>query len=161
MRRPGWRLRPVSGHTVAVLAPLTAACVLAAARASLWDTLDIVWFLLAYGAFAHWALCSRETRRPLPELLSLGLLMVLLFPVISADDDLLVFRVPNEKQSTISAPEEQKQAAAVARLYSSPAVISSLFPAWFATVDLVAEPPTAFPAAPAGHATGNHSPPLV
>jgi len=86
----------IVSHILFVVAPPLAACLMAAAHASLGDFLNLLWLLVTSGVFAHWILCSRPNRcSRWTELLGLTLALALLFPVISADDDQLQFELPN------------------------------------------------------------------
>lgn len=65
--------------------------------------LNILWLALALGAFGLWSLGILLTRRrhcgPLPQLALLTCVLVLLFPVISATDDLHPIRTELEEST--------------------------------------------------------------
>lgn len=83
--------------------------------------LNLAWLLLALPAYWLWR-SARERRRvtPLQCLLALGCVLVLLFPVISASDDLHAMRPEIEDSSiskrTVRQASSEKQSSWVNRL---------------------------------------------
>jgi hypothetical protein len=118
-------------------------------------SLNLLWVLLALGAFVHWV-APGGRRRPVhpPGLVSLVFVLSLLFPVISANDDLVQLDLINDAETSqciITSLKSDKQLPGSAGLLGSPAVpaikVHSLSPPTF---EFVFEPVHA----------GNHSPPL-
>jgi hypothetical protein len=126
-------------------------------------SLNVLWLLLAIGAFAHWL--APDHSRPcthLAGLVALVFVLSLLFPVISANDDLALDLVNDAKtsQSMVSRVQGEKQLRGLAGLLGSlalPSVQLASSPA-FAS-EFVSEPTRAASVAAPGDATGNHSPP--
>ncbi len=159
MQVPGWRSRS-KGRSVAAMALLAAGYALAHLRPSLWEMLNCLWLLLVTAVLAHWVMRGDRAGR-WPKLLSLVVLLVLLFPILSPDDDWLLFSVPGEPGAVVSVPDKQKHYGGA--VWASAALATTPSPAFVLThsLDLVPAVPTDFPAGPAGHATGNHSPPIA
>jgi hypothetical protein len=90
--------------------------------------LNLAWLLLALPAYWLW---RRSARRfsPLQCLLALGCVLVLLFPVISASDDLHVMRAEMEDSSISKRAVRQsgsdRNSAWVNRLQGPPARVAS------------------------------------
>jgi hypothetical protein len=151
----------IVSHILLVVAPPLAACLMAAAHASLGDFLNLLWLLGTAGVFAHWILysrpgpCSRWT-----ELLGLTLALALLFPVISADDDRLQFELPNDVQSLFSTPEKQKHFPASAKLHSPEMMTVRFIPSLVHFLELVPRSGSVATIVLSSHTPGNHSPPL-
>ena len=160
MQRLRWKCGS-KGRSVAVIALLVAGCALAHLRPSLWETLNCLWLLLVTAVLAHWATCGERAEDRWPKLVSLIVLLVLLFPVLSPDDDWLLFSVPDEARTVVSIPDKQKHFGLSVR--TNVAVATTPSPVFVLTrsFDPVPADPTGFPAGPAGHATGNHSPPVA
>lgn len=128
-------------------------------------SLNLLWALLAVAAFFHWAMPA-SGRRPvrLASLVSLVFALALLFPVISAADDLAEWGLINEAtitQSVTTVVKSHKQAAGRTVQIGLPAImpyrsdlVLSLAPASFSDLAPAAN------VTPPGGATGNHSPPL-
>jgi hypothetical protein len=95
--------------------------------------LNLVWILLALPAYWLWRrdAGSRGARRvsALQGLLALGCVLVLLFPVISASDDLHAMRAEMEDSSiskrTVRQAGSEKNSAWVNRLQGPPAAVAS------------------------------------
>jgi len=161
VRRRGSKKRSLGSRVFIVVAPPLTACLMAAAHASLGDSLDLLWLLLTAAVFAHWTLRRRPGSLPgMRELLSLTLALALLFPVISADDDLLLFDLPSDVQCLFSTPEKQKHAAASAKLHLPAAITVQLLPTLLHSLDLVPRSGSVATLVLSSHTTGNHSPPL-
>ncbi len=161
MRRRGSKKRSLGSQILVVVAPPIAAGMMAAAHASLGDSLDLLWLLLTAGVFAHWILRRVPGRQPgIRELFSLTLALALLFPVISADDDLLLFDLPSDVQCMFSTPEKEKHGAVLAKLHS-PAVMTIPFvPTRLHPLELVPRTGAVATLVLSSHTTGNHSPPF-
>jgi hypothetical protein len=95
--------------------------------------LNLAWLLLALPAYWLWRqdASTRVTRRASSTqcLLVLGCVLVLLFPVISASDDLHAMRAEIEDSSvskrTVRQAESDKNSAWVNRLQGPPATVTS------------------------------------
>jgi len=95
--------------------------------------LNLAWVFLVLPAYWLWrrGAGARLGRRlsPLQSLLALGCVLVLLFPVISASDDLHVMRAEIEDSSTSKRTARQagsdKHSAWVNRLQGPPAAVAS------------------------------------
>src|SRR5580658_4018942 len=95
--------------------------------------LNLVWLLLALPAYWLWRLDAgaRAARRvsSLQCLLALGCVLVLLFPVISASDDLHAMRTEMEESSTskrtVRLASGEKHSAGVNRMQGPPALVAS------------------------------------
>jgi len=128
-------------------------------------SLNLLWASLAVTAFAQWVAPDRRRRRAhLPGLISLTFILALLFPVISADDDLgasaLINDVKTSKSVSTSFKSDKQLPAPVGTPGSHAALTSqSVFPLPRAS-ESVSEPVHAASVATPGDATGNHSPPL-
>jgi hypothetical protein len=89
--------------------------------------LNLAWLLLALPAYWLW---RRSVRRfgPLQCLLALGCALVLLFPVISASDDLHVMRAEMEdsvSKRTVRQSGSDRNSAWINRLQGPPARVAS------------------------------------
>ncbi len=161
MRRHGSKNRSLGSRVFLVVAPPLFACLMSAAHASLGDSLDLLWILLTGGVFAHWILRRRPGSQPgTRELLSLTLALALLFPVISADDDLFLFDLPSDAQCLFAGPEKEKHAAVAAKPHMPAAITAPYVPTLLYSLDLVPESGRVATLVLSSHATGNHSPPL-
>jgi hypothetical protein len=95
--------------------------------------LNLAWVLLALPAYWLWRrdAGARVARRitPLQCLLALGCVLVLLFPVISASDDLHAMRAEMEESATskraVRSAGSEKNSAWVNRLQGPPALAAS------------------------------------
>ena len=94
--------------------------------------LNLAWVLLALPAYGLWRrdAGARVARRisPLQCLLALGCVLVLLFPVISASDDLHAMRAEMEESAsskhTVRQAGSDKSSAWVNRLQGPPAIVA-------------------------------------
>jgi len=135
------------------------------AHMTLEASLNLLWLLLAIGSLAHWIAPDRSRRcAHLHGLVTLVFALSLLFPVISANDDVAQRDLINDartSQSLVSSLRTDRLLACSAGLLASPAVpvvqLASLLPA---ASELFSEPAPAASVAAPGDATGNHSPPL-
>lgn len=98
--------------------------------------LNLVWLLLAVPAFWLWRRGVSTSGRKygsLHCLLALACILVLLFPVISATDDLHAMRAEAEEQGvskrTVRQAVADKCSAATGRWHAAPAVIAAVFSA--------------------------------
>ncbi len=130
--------------------------------------LNVLWTLLAAGTLGHW-MYRRMYRRGstcrlhLPELVGLIFVLSLLFPVISANDDLLQQEAINEtpaSQCVVAGADTERQlsSASSSRVFS-PALVAPQFSLLLFRFEQVAEIAPAPHDAPASRASGNHSPP--
>ena len=95
--------------------------------------LNLAWLLLALPAYAIWrqgAVAKPQDRfNSLQALLALGCLLVLLFPIISATDDLHAMRAEMEEPGTSKRSVRQaspdKFSVKVSRLHNSPAILEN------------------------------------
>ena len=94
--------------------------------------LNLVWVLLALPAYWLWRRSAGSTASrpsPLQCLLALGCALVLLFPVISATDDLHAMRAEMEESAsskrTVRQAASEKGSAWVNRLQGPPAFVAS------------------------------------
>jgi hypothetical protein len=94
--------------------------------------LNLVWILLALPAYWMWRRSAGSTASrpsPLQCLLALGCVLVLLFPVISATDDLHAMRAEMEElassKRTVRQAGSEKGSAWVNRLQGPPALVAS------------------------------------
>ncbi|MFZ0419609.1 MAG: hypothetical protein WAM04_16030 [Candidatus Sulfotelmatobacter sp.] len=96
--------------------------------------LNLAWVLMALPAYWLWRQCAgaRASRsvRALQCLLALGCVLVLLFPVISATDDLHAMRTEMEESSTSKRAVRQtggdKHSAWINRLQGPPALVAHI-----------------------------------
>ncbi len=98
--------------------------------------LNLVWLLLAIPAFWLWrrGVSASERKYSSPHcLLALGCILVLLFPVISATDDLHAMRAeieePGISKRTVRQAVADKGSAATGSWHAAPAVIAAVFSA--------------------------------
>ena len=95
--------------------------------------LNLAWLLLvlpAYGIWRQGAVAKRQKRfNSLQGLLALGCLLVLLFPIISATDDLHAMRAEMEEPGTskrsIRQASPDKFSVKASRLHHSPAILEN------------------------------------
>jgi hypothetical protein len=93
--------------------------------------LNLAWLLLALPAYGIWrqaAVAKRQNRfHSLQGLLALGCLLVLLFPIISATDDLHAMRAEMEEPGTskrsVRQASQDKFSVKVSRLHNLPAIL--------------------------------------
>ena len=98
--------------------------------------LNLAWLLLALPAYWLWRRAAgsrpKTGARSVECLLALGCLLVLLFPVISASDDLHAMRAEMEDSSTSKRTVRQaigdRNSAWVNRLQGPPALVASAVP---------------------------------
>ncbi len=143
---------------LAALAVLFPAITLAAG-ASLWRALDLSWLLLAAVALTH-AIFRRSMQGGCGRtLLTLTVVLVVLYPIISPDDDLLLLILPADAQTVVADAAKQKHSAALPHVHALAAALASLLLApphsWYP----VLEPQFSGSVITVAHATGNHSPP--
>ncbi|MBZ5648366.1 MAG: hypothetical protein LAN37_14220 [Acidobacteriia bacterium] len=127
--------------------------------------LNLLWVSLAVAAVAQWVAPSRRRRRAhLSELLSLTFILALLFPVISANDDLaglaLINDVKTSKAVSTSLKSDQQLPAPAGTPGLHAALTSQSVFSLPRASESVSEPVHAASVATPGAATGNHSPPL-
>jgi hypothetical protein len=95
--------------------------------------LNLAWLLLALPAYGIWrqgAVAKRQNRfNSLQALLALGCLLVLLFPIISATDDLHAMRAemeePGVSKRSVRQASSDKFSVKVSRLHHSPAILQN------------------------------------
>jgi hypothetical protein len=95
--------------------------------------LNLAWLLLALPAYGIWrqgAVAKRQNRfHSLQGLLALGCLLVLLFPIVSATDDLHAMRAemeePGVSKRSIRQASQDKFSVKVSRLHNSPAILEN------------------------------------
>ncbi|HTW60055.1 MAG TPA: hypothetical protein VMD99_18165 [Terriglobales bacterium] len=94
--------------------------------------LNLVWLLLALPAYWLWRDSSRGERKfsSLQCLLALGCVLVVLFPVISATDDLRAMRAEMEEspasKRNIRQATAEKASSAITRLQTPPALLGAV-----------------------------------
>ena len=134
------------------------------AHMTLEAALNLLWVLLAFGAFLHWV--APGTTRHCAHvcgLVTLVFALSLLFPVISANDDLAQLDLLNDaktSQSIVNGLQSGKHLPVLGGLLRAAAVVA-LQSASFPPGDsgFVSEPDRAASVATPGDTTGNHSPP--
>ena len=96
--------------------------------------LNLAWLLLvlpAYGIWRQGAVAKRPNRfNSLQGLLALGCLLVLLFPIISATDDLHAMRAEMEEpggasKRSVRQASQDKFSVKVSRVHNSPAILEN------------------------------------
>ena len=95
--------------------------------------LNLAWLLLvlpAYGIWRQAAFAKRQKRfNSLQGLLALGCLLVLLFPIISATDDVHAMRAemeePGASKRSVRQASQDKFSVKVSRLHNSPAILEN------------------------------------
>ncbi len=133
------------------------------AHVTLEASLNLLWLLLAVAAFLAWTARNQQRHRRARGFVHLTFVLCLLFPVISADDDLAQVDLINAAGLSRSIAADwdhykHSSSAAVQHAYpvaphrcdGSPSVAAGFVPK---------AAPAAAVAAP-GDATGNHSPPF-
>jgi hypothetical protein len=128
-------------------------------------SLNLLWVLLTIGAFVHWAVPgSNRHRTQLSGLVSLVFVLALLFPVISANDDLAQLDLINDAKTSqliTASLENNKQLPCSAGVLGLPAAAASqLAPSFLLISEIIPEPAHLVSVATPGDTTGNHSPPL-
>lgn len=134
------------------------------AHITLEASLNVLWLLLAVGAFSAWTARNERRRRYAHGFVHLIFVFCLLFPVISADDDLAQLDLINDvhlSRSIVADLDHHKHPPSSALQHACPVAphhgdVSPLLAFGFAP----ATAPAAAVAAPGG-ATGNHSPPIA
>ena len=95
--------------------------------------LNLAWLLLALPAYGIWrqgVVAKRPNRfNSLQALLALGCLLVLLFPIISATDDLHAMRAEMEEPAatkrSVRQASQDKFSVKVSRLHNPPAILEN------------------------------------
>ena len=96
--------------------------------------LNLAWLLLALPAYGIWrqgVVAKRQNRvHSLQGLLALGCLLVLLFPIISATDDLHAMRAEMEEpggasKRSVRQASQDKFSVKVSRVHNSPAILEN------------------------------------
>jgi len=129
-------------------------------------SLNLFWALLAVGAFVYWAARVDRPRAHTSGIVGLVFILSLLFPVISANDDLAQLDLINDaktSQAIASSIETDKQQRASVGPLGLPALAAvSVHPPLLAllTSEFIFAPAHAGWVATPGDTTGNHSPPL-
>ncbi|MFI5087585.1 MAG: hypothetical protein ACHP7I_04265 [Terriglobales bacterium] len=128
-------------------------------------SLNLLWVLLTVGAFVHWAAPGSSRRRTqLAGLVSLVFVVSLLFPVISANDDLAQLDLINDAKTSqliTASLKSNKQLPGSTVLLGLPAAAASqVAPSLPLASEFIPEPAHSASVATPGDATGNHSPPL-
>lgn len=136
------------------------------AHMTLEGSLNVLWFLLALGALARWRAPEGSSgRSQLLGLVSLVFILLLLFPVISANDDLAQRDLINDARTSHSITavlknEKQLSHVAPTGLLGRPMPLAAQTPVIDPAIyELISEPAHVESVAAAGNATGNHSPP--
>lgn len=128
-------------------------------------SLNLSWILLALAAFIHWKTPNgRQRRANLPAAVNLVFVLVLLFPAISASDDVAQPVLNNDASSSqliVASLENDRHVQSTAGFAWLPcdrsiSIVLSLRP----TSDSVYEPAHRADVATPGETTGNHSPPF-
>lgn len=162
MQRRLRKTRFSARHALLALAPLMATYLVAAERVTLGGSLDLLWLLLTIAAVIHCLQQRVSGASRVPQLLSLALVLALLFPVISLDDERVQEELPKELQSLLSAPAKQKAGQVPAAVHAPALAVVPQFTVW-----LISSAKQVAPAPPASRqcswrrASGNHSPPLA
>jgi hypothetical protein len=127
-------------------------------------SLNLLWLSLAVGALVRWVAADHERRRSrFSGLVGLIFVLSLLFPVISASDDLAQLALINDvgtSQSIIAGLHDHKHQLSSPGLSGRPALLP--FQVGFSlplTSEFVSEPARPADITTPGEATGNHSPP--
>lgn len=136
------------------------------AHGTLEASLNCLWVVLALTLFVHSILRGSARRRgPLPGLVSLTFIFSLLFPVISADDDLAQFTLINDANTSQALTDTIKTYKQLPRTFD-PVPLPAAFtsgpihrPA--VTPEYLWESVSPVGVADPGRATGNHSPPFL
>jgi len=120
--------------------------------------LNLAWLLLTLPAYWLWrgsrSACTEHKSSPLQCLLALGCVLVILFPVISATDDVMAMRTEMEEspisKRSIRQTSHDRVFAWNTRLQTPPAIVGTL--SWVAQAtehsDLPLSPSVPLPVAP-------------
>ena len=134
------------------------------AHMTLEASLNALWLLLAIGVLAHWVGSDgSRCHTHLPGLISLVFILSLLFPVISANDDLAQLDLINNAKTSLSITtslKDQKQVHTAGLLDQSVSLAGPSACFLPVTAELVSESARPTSVATPGEATGNHSTPL-
>lgn len=134
------------------------------AHMTLEASLNLLWLLSAICALAHWVGPEgSRCRAHLPGIISLVFILSLLFPVISANDDLAQLDLINDaktSQSITTSLRNEKQLHLAGLLDSSAALANPSACFLPVTTEFVSESARPASVATPGDTTGNHSPPL-
>ncbi len=152
-------LRGVVAVAALALATYARACI----GLRLETLLNLGWSALALGAGTDWCLRSRSQRARLTQLLSLTFVLALLFPVISANDDVLLLADDTStSQSAVISLEKDKRSTGLALAATVPTLVAAQL-SHFLFCILASVPEFLAPLGPSAgvHATGNHSPPAL
>ncbi len=127
------------------------------------ELLNLAWLMLAIAAFLRWLSLNRKScGRGLASLISLIFALALLFPVISANDDVAEFELINDaatSQSVATAVQSDNQFHSSIVLANTSQANGFAF-SLFRTKELISQPASSSTVSTPGAATGNHSPPL-
>ncbi len=135
------------------------------AHLTLEASLNLLWVALAVAAFLQWAVPARRSHRVrLAGLVSLVFALALLFPVISANDDLAEFELINDASTSRAVTlcfksHKQLPSPAATLTLSAASDPEAGFHLPF-LYESVPEPTPVPSVTTPGDATGNHSPPL-
>ena len=127
-------------------------------------SLNLLWVSLACGAFVHWRAGGNRRRSAHSSgPVALVFILSLLFPVISANDDLAQLDLINDAktaQCIIISVKSDKQLRGGAGVVGLPVPAVKVSSPLAPTSEIVLESFHAASVATSGNATGNHSPPL-
>jgi hypothetical protein len=135
------------------------------AHVTLEASLNLLWAMLAVTTFLHWVAPNRrKCRTHWAGLVSLIFVLALLFPLISANDDLAQLDLINDahtSQAITTSLKSDKHPADWAGVLALPATSNSVTGFCFPLAsESVSEPAHAASVVAPGDTTGNHSPPL-
>jgi hypothetical protein len=125
------------------------------------QALNCIWVVLSLWAFARWVYCSsrcRSARRG--ELFALVCVLVLLFPIISENDDLLQQQLWNTPVSTAFKNLIKLQTGCGNGTTPESSVQPAMFPG-LAAQEVPGEEPSIFLSTVCCGATGDRSPPRI
>ncbi len=127
------------------------------------ELLNVAWLALAVAAFLRWISSKRKScARGLSSLISLIFALALLFPVISANDDVAEFELINDattSQSLATVVQSDKQLHSSILLADISQSVRFAFHLFLST-ESTWQPTSSSTVSTPGEATGNHSPPL-
>lgn len=134
------------------------------AHVTLEASLNLLWLGVAVAAFLQWALPGGRRRVHVSGVISLIFALALLFPVISANDDLADLELINDAATsqaiaTIVKSSKQLHTPTILR-DACPEIAPQFAFSLFLAPESVAEAASALSVVTPGGATGNHSPPL-
>ncbi len=149
----------ISGLVLAAL--LFVICSVSWTHMTLEASLNLLWVLLASGAFVYWVTSGhRAPHVHTPGLVSLLFVLSLLFPVISANDDAQLDLINDAKTAQSVSIETEKQLRSSAGLLGLPVELAITLPSFLPLIfEFAFRPVPAACVAILGDATGNHSPP--